>query len=482
MSVFARATARIERRLTAARRRSGVFDHVWRARQRYGEVLGGRLAAAIAYYGFFAVFALGLVAYAVFGAIIEESDEISSAVGDFLRQNLPFLDLAEVRRGSGNVGVAGLVLLVFTGVGWVEAIRSSQRLVYDLEQQPGKLVVRRLVDLAVLVGVFLLLGLSVAAVDAVRALLGWLLGGGGFALTVVSSLLSVLVNVVLAAALLVAVPRLRMTVRRLLPPVLLVASGITLLNTVGRLYVVRWERNPAYTVVAGAVGLLIYLYLLNQLLLFGAALAATARDGEVTDLAAGRPRAPRPAGPPRTFGRGRSGYGRVANRRTPASSGEPTTRRGGCGHDGRVGALVTLELPDDSPVLDLPWIITFGPLRDEDDWEPVVCGPYERPHALALAESVVADEELMAVVEPLLSHVSPDEIRDEIVAAKMAAEDEAVAAEGADLYGDYEDVVEEELEEVPDEERRVEPSAPPTPEEIRAGFARIAARLTESGA
>jgi len=48
---------------------------------------------------------------------------------------------------------------------------------------------------------------------------------------------------------------------------------------------VRTERNPAYTVVAGAVGLLLYLYLLNQLLLFGAALAATSRHGRVIDLA-----------------------------------------------------------------------------------------------------------------------------------------------------------------------------------------------------
>jgi len=47
-----------------------------------------------------------------------------------------------------------------------------------------------------------------------------------------------------------------------------------------------------------------------------------------------------------------------------------------------VGALVTLDLPDDSPVLALPWIITFGPLEDGDEWEPVVCGPYERAHAL----------------------------------------------------------------------------------------------------
>src|SRR5262245_11141977 len=89
-----------------------------------------------------------------------------------------------------------------------------------------------------------------------------------------------------------------------------------------------------------------------------------------------------------------------------------------------VGALVTLDLPADSPVLALPWIITFGPIGDEEEWEPVVCGPYEREHALALAETVVADEELMAVVEPLLPHTSVEEIRDEISAAKEAAEEE----------------------------------------------------------
>ena len=77
-------------------------------------------------------------------------------------------------------------------------------------------------------------------------------------------------------------------------------------------------------------------------------------------------------------------------------------------NDGPVGTLMTLSLPPDSPVADLPWVITIGALGDEEDWEPVVCGPYERGHALALAQAVVADEELMAVVEPLLPLVDAD--------------------------------------------------------------------------
>lgn len=133
-----------------------------------------------------------------------------------------------------------------------------------------------------------------------------------------------------------------------------------------------------------------------------------------------------------------------------------------------MGALVTLELPDDSPALDLPWIITFGPLGDDDGWEPVVCGPYERPHALALAESVVADEDLMAVVEPLLPHVSVDEIRGEIAAARLAVEEEE------ESEGDFDSYAAE-----PDEPQVVsEPPGPPDPGEVRAGMERIAARLT----
>lgn len=150
-----------------------------------------------------------------------------------------------------------------------------------------------------------------------------------------------------------------------------------------------------------------------------------------------------------------------------------------------VGALVTLDLPDDSPVLALPWIITFGPLDDGDDWEPVVCGPYERAHALSLAETVVADEELMAVVEPVIPHSSVDQIRAEIEQAKAAAETEDDEDAEFDADMDMEVVVDEEYDELSDADDEdldlpeVEPTPPPSPEEVRAGFARIAARLAK---
>jgi hypothetical protein len=129
-----------------------------------------------------------------------------------------------------------------------------------------------------------------------------------------------------------------------------------------------------------------------------------------------------------------------------------------------VGTLVTLDLPAGSPVADLPWVITIGALDDEEEWEPVVCGPYERAHALALAQAVVADEDLMAVVEPLLPRADADAIREEIELARSAAVPDDDSGDGWD-------------DEDP-ETRRVRPGRAPTEAEVRAGWARIAGRLT----
>jgi len=127
-----------------------------------------------------------------------------------------------------------------------------------------------------------------------------------------------------------------------------------------------------------------------------------------------------------------------------------------------VGTLVTLHLPPDSPVANLPWVITIGALDDEQEWEPLVCGPYERPHALALAQAVVADEDLMAVVEPLLPLADAAAIRDEIELARAGQDLDTTATELDGGEGPL----------------RTTPGRPPSEAEVRAGFARIAAKLT----
>lgn len=149
-------------------------------------------------------------------------------------------------------------------------------------------------------------------------------------------------------------------------------------------------------------------------------------------------------------------------------------------------------------MIGLPWIITFGPNTDEENWEPVVVGPYERAHALALAEEIVADDELMAVVEPLLPFTSTDEIRAAIAASIAEADEEEDGDEDTDFADELDleeaelemdeefddEDAEDELDDLEDDEEGADdeavehaPLPVPSPEEVKAGMARIAAKL-----
>jgi membrane protein len=292
------------------RERSDGFDHLWRARQRYNAHLGGRLAASIAYYGFFAAFALSLVAYSVLGFVLPHSDTLRATVDRFLSRNMPFLRSDDILHTRTTVAVAGLAALILAGVGWVDGMRSAQRAIWELVQQPGNLVIRRLVDLATLLGLGLLVGFSIWATNGLYGLTRvillaleppeiarWAQLTVNGSLKVLSWTLAFVVNLVTAAALLVAVPRLRVSPRRMLVPTLLVAIGLTGLTTIGQVFVNHVSHNPAYRVVGVAAGLLVFLNLFSQILLYGAALAATSTRGRVTDLAAGPPPSP-PLRPP----------------------------------------------------------------------------------------------------------------------------------------------------------------------------------------
>ena len=290
MNPIDRAYEAAETRIMRLRFRSRYFDHFCRALLRFWDVQGGRLAAAIAYYGFFAIFALLLIGYSIFGILLKNNRELFDIVHDFLAQNLPFLDIGAILSSGRTVGIVGIIGLTFTGIGWVEAIRSSQRLIWRVPEQPGYVGVRQALDLLVLIGLLVLLALSQLAVFGLEKVTDWL--ADDFVQSVVEWILTVAVNMLLAAALLAAVPRLRMTLRRIAPPVLQVGIGITLLNTVGKSFVGLVQRNPAYGLVGSAVGVLVYLYVFNQLLLFGAAWAATSPHGRVVDLSADDKTAP----------------------------------------------------------------------------------------------------------------------------------------------------------------------------------------------
>jgi hypothetical protein len=112
-----------------------------------------------------------------------------------------------------------------------------------------------------------------------------------------------------------------------------------------------------------------------------------------------------------------------------------------------VGIVATFQPEDDSPVLELPWGVTFRPAGDESEWDSFTCGPYRREHAEALAEAVALEmDDVYALVEPLYPALDVQTVtaaiqerRDE--AAEIAADGETTEAEILDQ--------EEEIEQTP---------------------------------
>ena len=259
---------------------------------RYDAADGGRLAAAVTYYAFFAMFALGLLGFAAFGFVLDDP-AVLRTVERYVAENVPQLDVKRLRDARDTIGIIAFIGLPITGWFWIDSLRSSIRKMWGLPEYPGNLVIRVLVDLFALAGLGLLLAASlavaysttVAANQAVATTHAdatpsrWLLGTVGLAL-------GIGVNTVLAVGMLTGVPRMRIPPRRVLGPALLVAAGLELLKTLGRLYVEHTEANPTYQLVASSVGLLVFLNAVNQLVLFAAALTATSTKGEPADLAA----------------------------------------------------------------------------------------------------------------------------------------------------------------------------------------------------
>lgn len=289
----ARFSARYQANVAFTRRRSPLFDHFWRTKERYNEVLGGRLSAAIAYYGFFAVFSLAMVAYAVTIKVFSGNSMLVEDLDTFLSRYFTTLNTEALKAEADNIQTIGLISLVLAGIGWVDAWRSSLRAVWRLDQHPGNFLVLRIVDLGTLIVFALMMAISLGVTDGLERLFQAIthVPTGSLWFKSGVQVLAFAINLVIALGLMTVIPRMHMSWRRLSPSILAIAVGLTVLNQVGRFFITaRTEHNPAYAIVATSVGLLVYLYLFNQIVIWAAGWAATAYNGRVFDLAWGRPR------------------------------------------------------------------------------------------------------------------------------------------------------------------------------------------------
>jgi membrane protein len=277
------------------RRRWEWFDHAARAGTLYTDLNGGRLAAACSYFGFLAIFPLALLAFAVLGFLFRGHPAVTATVSTSLANNLPVLDIPDIEGAKNTAGLLGLAGFYFAGLGWVDVLRTSLRTIWKREEAPGNLVVRKAIDAGVLLGLGLIAGLSLAVSAGATGGTQWALDmvgvsdtvGGRLGIAVLGVALSLAVDVVLFLAVFTAVPRIRQPFRRLFWPAVVSAVGLEVLKTVGTLYISRTQTNPAYKAVAVAVGLLVFLYWLHQLLIYCAALTATDSREAAVDLGTG---------------------------------------------------------------------------------------------------------------------------------------------------------------------------------------------------
>jgi YihY family inner membrane protein len=258
-------------RLDAFQRRHRIVAFPAAVIKRFGEDGAGRLAATIAYYGFFSLFPLLLVLVTVTSLILQDDPGLQDrlldsaiaqfpVVGDQIRSSVGSI------QGSGLALAIGLLTALWAGLGGVRSARFAMDSVWDVpyHRRPStpRAIGWSLLTLGTL-GVFLL----------ASAILGGLVGGsgsrsGGGWSVLASWALNVLLFLVIYRLLTVA----EIGWRDVWPGALLAGTGWTLLLVLGGWIVGnRLESaSDVYGFFAVVIGLLAWLHLGAQLTLLGA--------------------------------------------------------------------------------------------------------------------------------------------------------------------------------------------------------------------
>ncbi|MEU6082272.1 YihY/virulence factor BrkB family protein [Streptomyces sp. NPDC047108] len=266
--------------------------HAWRAYERLDSVQWTRLAAAITFISFIALFPLITVGAAIGAALLSQKQ--LDTLKDKLAQQVPGisdqLDLDSLVANATTVGLIAGALLLVTGVGWVGSLRECLRAVWLKEEDPGNPFLLKAKDAVVLVGLgavgLVAAGGSVFASSAV----GWVAdriglaeGGAGRVLLVVASLaISVLADFLMLAYLLTRLPQVHPGLRSVLVAGLMGAVGFELLKALLSGYLQSVATKSMYGAFGVPVALLLWINFMAKLLLYCAAWTATQHNSPET--------------------------------------------------------------------------------------------------------------------------------------------------------------------------------------------------------
>ncbi|MBC7372387.1 MAG: YihY/virulence factor BrkB family protein, partial [Frankiales bacterium] len=264
------------------------FDHVIRAYLRYSADAGDRQAAAVTFFGFLSFFPLLALAASVLGYVLGD-DAVRTVVREVnayvpgLADQLRLRELLTDNRKAGTSGLIGLVGLLYSGLGWVDALREAIRTMWHHDVQDGNLILKKVRDIVVLAGLGATVAVSVGVSAAGGAFAGFALDLVGLEGTgrakVITGIVGVVLGLLASTALFLylfwRLPKVTTPLRQVLRGAVLAAVLFEVLKQVGAFYIARTTANPIYGTFAVIVGLLVWINLVSRLLLLCAAWTVT---------------------------------------------------------------------------------------------------------------------------------------------------------------------------------------------------------------
>ncbi|MFI7101208.1 YihY/virulence factor BrkB family protein [Streptomyces sp. NPDC050161] len=262
-----------------------MTTHLWRAYERMQRVHWTRLAAAITFTSFVALFPLLTVGAAIGAAVLSPS-QLHTLEGK-LAEQIPGisgqLDLAGLVDNAATVGVIAGAALLFTGIGWIEALRDCLRAVWEKSDGGGNFFLNKLRDGVLLLGLGGVALLSVAcsafaaaAVGKVADALGLAQGSAGSVLLSVAGFCTaVLADFLLFAYVLTKLPGAEPPRRTVALAALIGAIGFELLKLLLSGYLQGVASKSMYGAFGTPIALLLWINFTAKLLVFCSAWTAT---------------------------------------------------------------------------------------------------------------------------------------------------------------------------------------------------------------
>ncbi|MFD7131278.1 YihY/virulence factor BrkB family protein [Streptomyces sp. NPDC059894] len=279
--------------------------HAWRSFERLDRVKWTRLAAAMTFTSFIALFPLLTVAAAIAAAAFGRDQQ--HTLEDRLAEQVPGisdqLDIDALVQNAGTVGLIAGAALLFTGVGWAGATRECLRAVWELPDDEDNPVLRKAKDLGVLIGLGGAVLVTLATSTVASAMVGWITrqlgidegGWGGVLLRAAAFAVAVLADFLLLLYVLTLLPGVEPRRRRLVVAALTGAVGFELLKLLLSGYLQGVAAKSMYGAFGVPIALLLWINFTAKLVLFCAAWTATGSAAETRDTGVSGDGAPDPA-------------------------------------------------------------------------------------------------------------------------------------------------------------------------------------------